>query len=601
MRALPWLSALALSLALAVERLWAVLRAPEAVLVGNWHHPDCLSNHWLLVWVARRLAAGQSLVHNPDYYAPVGDHPWLAGNGSEGFLYLPFHLLLGWPAGVGAYALLVLTANGLGGYALARAAGAGPWAGLVGAAAAGSSIYGVQELGAGRFSQANLALLLGGLGAWLALLRAPSRRGALAAGLCTAGAAVLYWYHGLFLALALLLLIGARALRHEPIPLRAVLQAGGLALALAGPALAVYAANWALIPGVAEAEFPHPEAIADSLRLARPFALRDGRQDYWALPLPLLLLGGLALGGAVRRAWGRQLGATELGLWAVVGVFLALALGVNGPLYEPLYGAVGPLRRFWWPHRHVLVAQLAFAALAAAQLSRLAPRWERAAGLAVALSLSPALRAQGDPVQVSSSPVALPPTLHSQLAALPGELVLHLPFTPEVASTQTPLIYQLYHQKRMINGHAPWVGRVRPPAWDRLLVDNSLLAALAAWERGQLQGQLTFDPDDLEALRGQGLAYIVLEREQYPLALRALYEGTRGLLGQLFGEPVLHQKDGAVYALERWSGQADVVVSRWTWPVGLRPGGQRDQPLNTRRSASRVFDPQVHEDRPRRH
>ena len=39
---------------------------------------------------------------------PVGDSPLLAGNGSEGFLYLPFHLLLGWPAAVPALVITIV-------------------------------------------------------------------------------------------------------------------------------------------------------------------------------------------------------------------------------------------------------------------------------------------------------------------------------------------------------------------------------------------------------------------------------------------------------------------------------------------------------------
>ena len=42
----------------------------------------------------------------------------LAGNGSEGIAYYPFHALLGWPTGLTFYALLVLTLNGISGYLL---------------------------------------------------------------------------------------------------------------------------------------------------------------------------------------------------------------------------------------------------------------------------------------------------------------------------------------------------------------------------------------------------------------------------------------------------------------------------------------------------
>ena len=87
-----------LSILMAILRLGPVFWNPEQYSVGGWGHPDNLGNHWLLVWVAERLGSGESILHNTQYYVPIGDYPWLAGNGSEGF-NRPFHWLLGWPAG----------------------------------------------------------------------------------------------------------------------------------------------------------------------------------------------------------------------------------------------------------------------------------------------------------------------------------------------------------------------------------------------------------------------------------------------------------------------------------------------------------------------
>ena len=88
---------LAIIIALATWTMWPALATPSATMVCNWMHPDCISNNWLLVWVAEQLAAGESIAHNDRYYWPIGDAPVLAGNGSEGVLYSLLHWLLGWP------------------------------------------------------------------------------------------------------------------------------------------------------------------------------------------------------------------------------------------------------------------------------------------------------------------------------------------------------------------------------------------------------------------------------------------------------------------------------------------------------------------------
>ena len=50
--------------------------------------------------MSEQLAAGETILHNEMYYVPVGDQPWLAGNGSVGFWMAPFLWVLGWPSGV---------------------------------------------------------------------------------------------------------------------------------------------------------------------------------------------------------------------------------------------------------------------------------------------------------------------------------------------------------------------------------------------------------------------------------------------------------------------------------------------------------------------
>ena len=141
-----------LSLLIAVLRLGPVFWNPSQYSVGGWGHPDNLGNHWLLVWVAEQLGSGSSILHNTRYYAPIGDHPWLAGNGSEGFLYAPLHWLLGWPTAVVPLVVIYFVGIGLGGYTIAIQAGASRWAGLVASMVLTASGFWTREMNAGRFS-----------------------------------------------------------------------------------------------------------------------------------------------------------------------------------------------------------------------------------------------------------------------------------------------------------------------------------------------------------------------------------------------------------------------------------------------------------------
>ncbi|MCB9743609.1 MAG: hypothetical protein H6740_13495 [Alphaproteobacteria bacterium] len=591
---LPWALALALGLGLSLERLSDVAAHPGAVLVGDWTHPDCLGNHWLLVWVAEQLEAGQGLLHNDRYYWPVGDAPWLAGNGSEGLLYLPFHALLGWPVGVGVLMLLVLVGNTLAGYALGRAAGGGPYGALITAAAAGSLTYVVQEMGSGRFTQADITWLTLGLAGLFALREGARWPVAIGTGLAMGLAAALYWYHGLFLALAAGVVVATRLLHRERLPWPQLLGAAAVGLAIALPVLAIYLGNWELIPGTGvEEPFPHPEAIGDSLRVELPIGVDDGRMVSQAVSLPVLLLALLALGRRLLRFSDRP--GADAALIGVTAIFFALALGVNGPLYEPLHGLAAPLRRFWWPHRYIVVAQLSLAALAARGVAVVPLRARSLVALALALGVSPALRLAGEPVRIHQSAVKLPPELYVQISALPGEVLLSLPFSPQLASTQTPLIYQLYHQKRMLNGHAPWVDRVRPPAWDRMIAENSFLAGLAAYERAEPgwpgpDGVWRFEAADLQRLIDEGLAVIVVDMEHFPLRARPLVEGLRATFDALFGSPAVRDKRAWAWETSGWTGEGEVEPPPWSWPPGLRPGSGT-QSVNALRSASPTFDP----------
>jgi hypothetical protein len=570
-----------ISFLVALYCLWPVWWRPDAVLIGGWAHPDTLSNHWLLAWVAERLASGQGILHNGDYYWPVGDAPVLAGNGGEGVAYLPLHLLLGWPHAVAPYAVGILTLNGVAGAALARSVGASAPASWLAAAATVCFPYTAQELSAGRFSQVSICWGIFTLAAFFRLLEDPTRRRAALCGALLAVTGFFYWYYALFACIAFgLVLLG----RWRNIPWRAV--AGSLALSalLIAPWLALFVSNYAAIPGAEEA-FPSPHAALKSAPLTPRLLIGPGPDSHHAMAAVPWLLGLVGAGLAARRWQGRA-------LLGVAAVFAVLSLGPDGGLYTALYGLAGPLRRFWWPLRHVVLLNAAWVALAAlaltALLERLPGRSRPLVALLAVLSVPVCLAGQGIEARPKYTAISLPPPGYPELADDPGHVLIEPPLLPALASTQQTLIYQRYHRQRLLGGHALWVDRLRPTAWDAAVAANSLLAGLQRLERGEVGGEFTFSADDMQALLEADVRYLSINRELFPLAFKSLVLRYRDLAGALFGEPIYRSAGLWIWDMRQWSGAASVSVEPWTWPEGVRPGGP-EIAIGGRRPASASF------------
>jgi hypothetical protein len=573
MRPSRWFAvAVVLAVGSACAVAWDVVRAPSSSFLCNFVHPDCLGNHWLMVWVAEQLSAGRGILRNDAYYWPFGDAPWLAGNGSEGIAYLPLHLLLGWPLASNVHLVGLLALNGLAAYALARASGAsGPAAASV--VPAGSIlVYAVHEMGAGRFSQVSLCWLGFFLAAWIGLLRAPSTARALGAAALLAVTSLFYWYYGFFgvMAGAVLLAVLPRSrAQARPLALFAVAY-----LALIGPLLWLFLSNWQAIPGTAEDVFPHPETEGDSAWPAVPFLAAAGRHAGRVLPFTVCALACVALFDRERRR-------VVAGLVAVAALFGALMAGTlwEGGPYERIYALAGPLRRFWWPYRHVAVLNLAVLALAGLGADALLARFKRewvatVVVLALGLSVPLQLSAQGAPWRAQFGRTEWPEPFYAALADRPGTIVIEPPFAPEVANAQSGLMYQLLHRKQLIGGHALWVARVRPAGWDDFVAKNTFLSALQRLERAELtEGRLRFESADLRALIDAGAHTAVVNREYFPLAMRELVEAYLEVFGALFGPPIARNKRAAAFDTTRWTGATDVEVDVLTWPARVRPGG----------------------------
>lgn len=567
------------------------------MLIGNWFHPDHLSNHWLLAWVAEQVMAGEGVLHNPRYYWPVGDAPVLAGNGAEGFVYLLFHMIWGWPVATVPYVLAILTLNGLGGWAMGRSAGVGPWSALLVAGTTGVMPFTIQELSCGRFTQVSVCWLLFFLAAWLSFLDRPGRGRALVAAALLAATSFFYWYYGLFGVLAGGVLLLSRG-RGMP-PVRALLVFAAAYLAFIGPWALVFFSAWAQIPGTDELAFPHPQAIADVAQASLPLTVDGERHIGQTMPALAWLLGvagGLwALVVLGRPSWGRGTLSRGLaaGLLASWLLFWLLSLGpaFPGAPYLVLYDLAAPLRRFWWPIRHIVVANAAWAVLGALALHRMLRRLPRAGpvlGLLLALLTIPSLRAQGAPDRVQVTGIQLPPEGYAELAAFPDGVAIEVPLSPRVAGTQQQLIYQRWHHKTLLTGHAPWVDRVRPPAWDALVAGNSFLSALVDLEEGRVNGELRFEAADLQSLLDRDVAYLIVNREHFVFAHKPVVQAYAQAGRALFGRPIIQVQGLRIFDLRAWSGKDSAAVPPAPWPETVRPGGP-EMPLVGRRPASPTF------------
>jgi len=410
----------------------------------------------------------------------------------------------------------------------------------------------VAELDMGHFSQVDLGWWLVGLGALARLLRGgPAWWGAVS-GAAAAIAALLYWYHGVFFALTAAVLIPAMAIGERRLPWKGLLLATAVGAAMVAPWGAVSLGTLDQVVGIGEnAVFPHPHAADASIRAGWPWKVSASWQ--WGRAWPALLI-PLVVMGVGRRTWG----------WAAAGLLgLLLAMGPAGVLYEAIYGLAAPLRRFWWPYRHAVILIACASTLAALGWRATWPRW---AALLVVLSVPLQLRATDDLRLVKLSPVVDPPPAYPALAALPDGVVLEPPLAPGASASTTLIVHQIVHQKTLVGGHAQWVDRVRPDAWDAAIAASPFLSGLQAWELGDLPRDAeTLPVDDLPALIDDGLRYLVINPEHFHKRLKFTLKGYQALGRRLTGVPVIREDGIEIFDLHGYKGKP-VRLPENRWP-----------------------------------
>jgi len=571
-----------LSVLQAVWLLGAMAGAPGDFLVGSHIHPDNLANQWLLPWAVDTALSGGELMHTTAYYWPVGDAPLLSGDGTQALLYSVFHVVVGWPSAVPLYVGLVLVLNGLSGWLAARWVSGSGMAALVAVPVCGASPFVLMELSAGRFSQAAVWPLWLFLGVWWRYLVRPGP------GLAVLSAGVLfyttfsYWYYGWFGVLAGALMWLAMRREHPAAERWTHWRWHGLFsavfLVLLAPLAWRFFVHWSAVPGSGETTvFPPESASFDRLPLLPVLLPGDPNTTAALQSVVALVLAGVGVARGDRPARS----------WALVGVvFLMLGWGpaFSGAPYTTLYGLAAPLRRFWWPVRHVVLVHGAVGVLAAVAVARLSkhPGW----GVVGALGVWASLWVQGAPGEVERTPLVFPPDGYAQLANLPGGPVLAFPLAPEATGTNDAMLHQLAHGHPMVTGHSPWVARARPAEWDAWVAETGLLARMADLERaGWAGGSVTVTAADVQAVQDSGVRWLVLDRTLVPLSLKGMVRAHDALLDAVFGRPVVRTSDVQVWDVSQAKGAVTVDLPAWKWPAGIRPAGP-EHPLSARRPES---------------
>ena len=351
-----------------------------------------------------------------------------------------------------------------------------------------------------------------------------------------------FWVNGLFFVLIALIIVLSSVLLGGQTPWKAIFLSAMGSLVFVLPVLWIYLSNWHLIPGALESEFPAAEAMIDSIEPNWLIVHSHGKTA--GATQSILVIAIIAAGFRF---------VQRKDLWIFVGsaiafvVFWGLAMGTKLPLYELFYGWNEQLRRFWWPSRHLLMTNIAAASLLSLALVALQKqkKFQReihwSIGIAIAIPVS--IYLQGDrPFHANHSPVDLPPELYQQLEKRSEKGIIQPPLNPKISRSQTALLFQIYHRKKMLNGHAQWVDRVRPTAWDAFIEEHSLLGYLSSFEEAEFSGTIEITMDDIQELLDIELELFVIDRELLYAELPQILTGYLSICRQLFGREILSKE-----------------------------------------------------------
>ncbi|MFN7144540.1 MAG: hypothetical protein ACK4YP_12250 [Myxococcota bacterium] len=440
--------------------------------------------HTVFLWaaVARGLGPEAPLLHLDSFWFPAG-RPLLdaAWNVLDALLAAPLLWALGPIRGVVAATALFGVLNALaGGWMGGRVGGPG-WPRVVGAVGVGFAPFALAEIQQGRPTQALLAPVALAVGlAW-------EREGrGVAAGLATALAGLVYWFYGLFAAVAV---GGVMLARGRGVRALAWAAVGAIVPIL--PFFGAVAARWGDLQGTgARPSFEVPVALP--WQVVTPWT--PGPDSY--VPVALVALAGAALLTRERRG--------AFGLLAAAAALWVLALGrdvtIGGTRFVLPWAWLRDLpvlERLWWPYRALGPATVVLAAGASVAV---AGRLRLLAPLACAAVVAQALALPGLPDAFRAPPA------QAWTAALPPGPVLLLPAL-EVRGSRLHLLEQVRHARPLVNGMGMPHRFLWPPAFAAWWGADPLLVGIEAVEAGRAP----VGAADPAGLRAAGVVGVVAE------------------------------------------------------------------------------------------
>ncbi|HCH66379.1 MAG TPA: hypothetical protein DFR83_26485, partial [Deltaproteobacteria bacterium] len=176
-----------------------------AVILGGADEPDWTGTLWTYWWTWKAIASGLDPTVASYNLFPVGLDPVAQYNLLDAVLLGWLVPVVGPTRGYNLCGLAVLALAGWTGMAMARQLGARRWPAVGAGLLLQSSTMVTLEVTGGRLSQAFLPFIgLAFVGLVQLTSRETNRTAAVRTGLYTAGAALVYWYSALFVALGIL-------------------------------------------------------------------------------------------------------------------------------------------------------------------------------------------------------------------------------------------------------------------------------------------------------------------------------------------------------------------------------------------------------------
>ena len=588
-----------IGLLIAVFVLGAILRlqnlifsTPSQICLGSLEHPDHLGNQWLFwgLWENIKISKNLWTFHNDLYYYPIGDSPWLAGNGMDSIFALPLQILFGWPMGVHIYVFFVLVAVGFSGFYLGQKLNLSFWTCIFLGTSIQSSTYLLHHANAGRFSQFNVVFLILGLALFLDMYHShnrqkdiqkdrykendnfqPNSKGSgwklpVALLFCGLGYWYYLWFFGLLAFLYMLFYCRDRNI------LQKTLISAARSLFLCVPFLGIFLYNWSDIPGSKEV-FPNTHAIQDSLQMAFPLLIysHDPQKLLFGEGLSVFLFIGVLFLYLKKDAsnWKFILCWTTI---ALVG--LILSFGVHTPFYEFLYGQISVLQRFWWPSRHILLYKIALYILAAKGFDiwiKQQKDWSiRIASISTPVCLI--LQGFGNYAIWASTFQTIAAYDNNQLPFAKDVVIIQPPLSPKVSKSQLPLLFQIFHQRRLITGHAQWVDRVRPREWDIYMREHDFFRQLLDYEEGNGSGRILYNQNMHLKMIGDKTVILVVDPILFPISHQSVKNAYREMAFQFFDQPVLQDQNILMWDIRKWNGRESIELPYFSWPVSVNPG-----------------------------